>query len=53
MNRPVYYRSQLNAWMKEYSDTLPNGIELSVYDVMESEGQFDNVLIIEDVKEDI
>lgn len=48
MERPIYKRSQLNAWKEEYCDTLENGIELSTYDVMEYEGRFDNAIIIED-----
>lgn len=51
MGNNVYKRSQLNAWKQEYCDTLPNGIEVSVYDVKEYEGDFDDAIIIEDVEE--
>lgn len=48
MGQPIYKRSELNAMKEEYCDTLPNGIIVSVYDVKEYEGEFDNAIIVED-----
>ena len=48
MNK-VVKRSEINKWMREFADNV-NGINLSVFDVMEADGLFDNVDIIEDEK---
>lgn len=43
----TYKRSQINKWKKTFADNI-NGVNLSVFDVMEADGMFDNAKIIED-----
>lgn len=47
-----YKRSQINAWKEEYADTLENGIILSRYDVMKSDGLIDEYTEIEEDEEE-